>query len=313
MKVAHLCVLTPNRCGLHETTRELVAGLRERGIDSRLVDPFPEKNPIGFKGTEDRGVPIADQRWAKTADLLVSHSGLSAELDKTDIPFVLVAHGRPRSSFLIESKGGVPVTSYYARLNTAKRLRGVVTFWPQHYDYLRVLLPDKPIHVVQPSVDLGYWCPAPKRYGFNGKSGPRNIVISDPWRDDVDPYLPLNAFALWARTEKAKVHLYGRPSNAKKGWDALLSRIAADGNLGEVRGWVSGLREVYRSADAIFTGNEIDTRTVREGMACGCPVIRIKSDLKVGEFPTRESVRTAAEQRFNPKETARQFECTLTR
>ena len=301
-------MLTPNRCGLHETTRELASGLRARGIDSRLVDPFPEKNPIGFKGTEDRGVPIADQGWAKTADLLVSHSGLSKEMDAAQMPFILVAHGRPRSSFLIESNGGIPVVSFYVRLNTAKRLKSVVTFWPQHEKYLRVLMPDKPIHVVQSSVDLNYWSPGPKRYDFSGKGGKINVVISDAWRDDVDPYLPLNAFALWARQNKAKVHLYGRPANAKKGWDALLSRIAADGNLGEVRGWVNGLREVYRSSDAVFTANEIDVRTVREAMACGCPVVRIKSDLVVGNIEqSREQVRAMAETKFNPSETARQF------
>ena len=301
-------MLTPNRCGLHETTRELASGLRARGIDSRLVDPFPEKNPIGFKGTEDRGVPIADQAWAKTADVLVSHSGLSKEMDEAQMPFILVAHGRPRSSFLIESRGGIPVTSFYARLNTAKRLKNVVTFWPQHYNYLKVLMPDKPVQIVQPSVDLDYWCPGPKQYDFNGKGGTINIVISDAWRDDVDPYLPLNAFALWARTKKGtRAHLYGRPASAKKGWDALLSRIAADGNLGEVRGWVNGLREVYRAADAVFTANEIDVRTVREAMACGCPVVRIGTDLEVGEFADRDKTRTEAEQRFNPTETARQF------
>ena len=58
MKVAHLAIITPRKCGLYETTRELVKGLREIGVDSRLVDPAPARNPIMWKGTEDRGVPV---------------------------------------------------------------------------------------------------------------------------------------------------------------------------------------------------------------------------------------------------------------
>lgn len=313
MNVAHLAVITPNRCGLYETTRELVVGLRKQGLNSCLVDPQPEKNPVKFSGTEDRGALVADLEWAQKADILVSHSGIPKELEGR--PYVLVAHGRPRSSFLIESKGGGAVYSHYYRTNEDKHCKSVVSFWPEHEPYLRVLMPDKPIRCVQSSVDLDFWTPGPRRYDFHGHKGQVNVVISDAWRDDVDPYYPLNVFALFARERKdVKLHIYGRPKGAQRGWDALLQRIRQDGNLGEVMGWTSGLREVYRSADLVLTANTIDVRTRREAMACGCPVVTVGEDIEsyrpdiiAALNEDREFVRLQAMKRYNPENTAKQF------
>jgi glycosyltransferase involved in cell wall biosynthesis len=43
--------------------------------------------------------------------------------------------------------------------------------------------------------------------------------------------------------------------------------------LGEVGGWVTGLEFVYRAADMVITPHRIATRTMREALACGCPVV----------------------------------------
>jgi glycosyltransferase involved in cell wall biosynthesis len=318
VKAAHLCVVTPGRCGLYETTRDLVAGLRVRGIDSRLVDPTRETNTLYPQGTEDRGALFADMDWAKQADVLVNHSGLGKELEESSQPIVHVAHGRPRSSFLTEAGGGTPIFSYHYAKNKDPRFKAVVTFWPEHEPYLKVMFPDKPVKVVQSSVDLQAWTPGPAQYGFKGKRGQINVVCSDPWRDDVDPFIPLNAFALWAREMKgARLHVYGKPAKTP-GFDAIIKRIHDDGNMGELQGWVKGLQHVYRAADFVLTANEIDTRTVREAMACGCPVVRVTS--KLNGFRThfaqaldasREGVRQEAERRFDFRETARQFEQVL--
>jgi glycosyltransferase involved in cell wall biosynthesis len=320
LKVAHAAVITPNRCGLYETTRELVAGLRARGVDSRLVDPTKDTNKLYPKGTEDRGAPFADMDWATKADVIVNHSGYDGTpIGETQQPVVHVAHGRPRSSFMSEASGSTPIYSYHYNKNFDPRYKAVVTFWPEHLPYLEVMFPNKRIEYVQSSVDLEAWKPGPKQYDFRGKAGRLNVVISDAWRDDVDPFVPLNAYALWARDVKgAKLHVYGRPKTHKKGWDALLKRIETDGNLGEVQGWAEGLVHVYRAADFVLTANEIDVRTVREAMACGCPVVRVSSklngfrtDIAAARDESREFVRLDAERRFNPAETARQFNSVL--
>lgn len=316
MRVAHLVVLTPKRCGLHETARELVAGLRKRGVDSRLVDPSPQTNPIGFNAGEDRGVPIAGMDWAVNADVVVSHSGYDATpIESTNQPVVHVCHGRPRSTFIGERDGGTPVYSYHYRLNSNPRIKAVVTFWPEHKAYHEVMFPDKPVHCVQSSVDLGAWSPnGPRGYQFGGRRGRINVICTDAWRDDVDPFAAVNVFALWAREMKgAKLHIYGNTQNLR-GWSAIFKRIQDDGNMGEICGWVDGLSNVYRAADFMITPHQIDVRSVRESMACGCPVVRIdtsldgyRSRIARAREQSRDEVRAEAVKRFNPEATAAQF------
>ena len=318
MKVAHMAVITPRRCGLYETTRELVKSLRDIGIDSRLVDPTGSKNLLMPSGTEDRGAPFASMDWAKDADILVNHSGLGEELEKSNIPVVHVAHGRPRHSFLSEASGSTPIYSYHYHNNNKDQFKSVVTFWPQHKPYLEVMYPDKPVHYVQSPVDLDFWKPAKSDYDFGGLGGDFNIVCTDAFRDDIDCYVPLNAFALTARKNSGmKLHIFGKPKDMR-GWGSIIKTIQNDGNMGLVQGWAKSLETVYRKADLVLTAHEIDVRTVREATACGCPVVRISDDIRDCEdkiltalHSSRESARIWAEDNFNPKVTALQFKRVL--
>jgi glycosyltransferase involved in cell wall biosynthesis len=323
MKVAHLVIVTPGRCGLYETTRELIAGLRVLGVDSRMVEPGHNKLfPKGYPEKEDRGIPVTDMGWAVNADVIVSHSGYDGTpVAKTSQPIIHVAHGRPRSSFLGEKAGGTPVYSYHYQHNSDERWKSVVTFWPEHVEYLKVMFPDKRVDLIQAPVDLHMWNPHSRtKYDFGGHAGDINVVCTDAWRDDVDPFIPLNAYALWARSrpEKTKLHLYARPDKEMRGFAPIIRRIQDDGNMGEIKGWVKGLEHVYRAADFVVTGNDIDTRTVREAMACGCPVVRVGAKLNgyTVDFDyalrlERSAVRQQAEQNFDPTVTAIQFKRVL--
>ena len=119
MKTAHAAVITPRRCGLYETTRELVVGLRRQGVDARIVDPRGDKNELRPEGTEDRGAPFADESWIDEADVIVNHSGLG-EWEKSKTPQILIAHGRPRSSFISEATGSTPIYSYHYAKNKSE-------------------------------------------------------------------------------------------------------------------------------------------------------------------------------------------------
>ena len=313
MKVAHLAIITPGQCGLYETARELAYYLRNEGIDSRLVDPKT------IQEGSDRGVPFADAEWASNADILVNHSGLGEALEKTNQPIIHIAHGRPRHSFNTEKGGGTPVYSYHYRKNFDARFKAVVTFWREHGEYLKFMFPNKPVHYVQECVDLERWSPGLTEYNFEGKQGLINGVISDSWRDDIDPFVPINAFGLWARHAKgAKLHLYARIAELR-GWSALIKRLEDDKSMGLLKARVKNLQDVYRKAHFVVTGNEINVRTVREAMACGCPVVRFplanisnyKSVFAKALEVDRTEVRKEAERRFNPKVTAQQFKTIL--
>jgi glycosyltransferase involved in cell wall biosynthesis len=287
-----------------------------------MVDPAPRKDVVKPEN-EDRGAPYATMGWAVDADLIVNHSGFdNTPLEKSGQPWVLVAHGRPRSSFLSEVKGSTPIFSWHLNKNKDPRCKAVVTFWPQHKAYHEFLMPDKPVHVVQASVDLDAWkLDGPKGYAFHGKGGDINVVITDPIRDDVDWFYPLHAVGLWAReVDGVKLHVYGRIGKTR-GHDALIRRIQDDGNMGEIGGWVGGLDNVYRAASMMVTANDIDTRSVREATACGCPVVRIgdlntnwRIDMIAAHKATAEErfiLRKTAERCFNPETTAMQFKDVL--
>ena len=163
MRVAHSVIVTPGHSGLYETTRELVVALRSLGVDSRLVDPAPgdySQPDI----SEDRGVPITNMDWAVNADIIVSHSGYDGTLlAKTDQPVILCCHGRPYNSLKIESEGGAKIYSFMHNKNRDDRIKTVVTFWPEHVDYHKVMFPDKPVECIQAPVDLDEWTDGPAR------------------------------------------------------------------------------------------------------------------------------------------------------
>lgn len=309
--LAHIAVVTPRRCGLYETTRELVVGLRAAGIDSRIYDPTKAKNKLHPDGDDDRGAVFCDLNWVfRHADLLVNHSGLGAALEECDTPVIQVCHGRPRSSFLLELKGSTPIYSYHHCKNRDPRFQAVITFWPEHVPYHRVMWPDTPVYCVQPPVDLGFWTPnGPSGYRWGGAGGVVNVICTDMWREDIDPFVAVNAFALHARSNPGwRIHLYGASKN-QKGWAPLLKRLQDDGSLGQVRGMVTGLENVYRAADLLLTPHVIDTRAVREAMACGCPVQRVNGSECTWDAlgMDRAFVRSEAERRFDPARTAEQF------
>jgi glycosyltransferase involved in cell wall biosynthesis len=318
VKVAHLAIVTPNQCGLYETTRELVVGLRELGVDSRLID-IPDSNKIYSKGypeKEDRGAPVADMAWAVGADIIVNHSGYdNTPVEKTEQPIVHVAHGRPMSGFLTEDHGNTKICTYQYNRNSDPRWKAVVTFWPEHMDYLEFMFPDVPVYHVQACVDLDYWTDGAATYEFHGTKGGINVICTDPKRDDNNAFLPTLAFARWQEKE-AKLHIFGtRETGALL---PLFMRLNQQGRMGCIVGWSSNLRSVYRSADLMITSSGIDTRSVREAMACGCPTLQVTENFTYIETDfcntlsrTREQVRLLAEQQFNPNFTALQFQRVL--
>ena len=265
-----MAVATPGRCGLYETTRDLVAAERALGIDARIVDPKP--HPTLHPGKEDRGVPLAPMSWAVEADLIVSHSGHDGTpVSLTDQPIVIVAHGRPVSTFIGEREGGAAAYTYHAQRSRQDRYKACITLWPEYRPYFESLWGGKPVHVVPPTVDLDYWRPGDSDYDFAKKGGTFDVVMTDPWsRRDVSPLPTIHAFDLFRRDEPgARLHIFAHDGNAKglAGIRAMLGE-----SLGLVQGWAADLRRVYRAADMLITPHRIYTRAIREAMACGVTV-----------------------------------------
>ena len=268
MKILHSARITPQLCGLYETTRELVAAEVALGHDAALVDPLD-----GKKSGEDRGAPIKDMSFK--ADVIVNHSGVNDAMKATGLPIVHVMHGRPRSSFLLEKTKKTKILSYLLAVRHDPQFKAFVTLWPKHKPFWDRFLAPHEVKVIPAPVDLVRWTPdGPKGYGFHGHKGAVNLVCADAWREDTDPFNVLCAAAVYAsETVGVKVHLYGVDLAEQDGVGALTQILKDLDALGEVIGRVKGLANVYRAADVALCPHQIATRSMREPMACGCPVV----------------------------------------
>lgn len=271
MKIAHSAIATPHRCGLYETTRELVLAIRELGHDARIVDPCPQPK-VGIT-VEDRGVPIADMDWAVKSDVIINHSGIDkTPLANSSQPIVHVAHGRPLSTFMGERSGSAPGLTWQTQKRNDPRYIGAVTFWPEYEPYLRTLWTPKPVYVVPPTVDLEYWKPGGSKFDFYKQKAPYNVIMTDPWsREDAQPYHCIHAFALFNRIiPSSKLHMFAWDGN-KKAITGLKNLLGYGG--GVITRWATNVRDIMRAADMLISPHRIYTRSIREAMACNLQVV----------------------------------------
>jgi len=298
-----------------ETAREIVAAERKLGIDAHIIDcgnneevgeiaktkielaPFFQKLGIVAEpamdaaiewlkskkhfaikpvepGTEDRGVKVESVEWAKNADILIGHSGFTKELRELDKPLIMCAHGRPRSSFLLELHKEYPVYSGYVQMGQNKKILKYITFWEEHIPNIEILVGEGRVEYVPPLVDLERFNPKGETTKFNNP-GEFNIVITDIWRKDIDPYDVVHCCHLFCKKHPgARFHMFGcKPTDQLGPWHVLLGRIKMQGTLGTHVALIKDIDKVYRTADMMVTPHRIATRTVREALASGLPLI----------------------------------------
>jgi len=291
-------------CGLYETARELIAAECELGHDAWAVDPVDNSK----FGALDRGVQLRSS--AAGADVVIDHSGITTEIRAVGAPVIHMRHGRPRSTYLLDATDTIKgVYSHIRRVGQSEGYAEIVTFWPQHVSHWELLCGRK-VHCIPAPVDLKAWTPdGPTGYRFGGHRGACNVIIADAWRTDIDPF---EAICEIAEIPNVTLHLYALPTNAAT--DTLVEALRARGVLGEAKPRVQGLANVYRAADAAIVPHNIDTRSVREAMACGCPVVRYPgrgwalesriADCKRRRLELKQRMREEAEARFNPRSSA---------
>jgi len=359
MKVAHVVHWTPHTNGMYETARDLVEAERCVGLDARIVDirgaelegvpsqvqpagaPCPNCGYMKLvrpdpgqtvpDWAESRGVAKVPVEWLDECDAIVSHSGMPPGLSLgKDKPRIHVAHGRPHSSFLLGQMEGNHVWRAYAEYAKDPRFKALVTLWPGFTRYWRLVFPR--VEEMPPFVDLDRWQPGATGYGFGGQGGAPNVVVTDIWRHDRDPFRCLFGFMVFAeRMLGARLHLYGLNDRDVQALGPVLDGLNARGVLGEVCGHRNDLLSIYGSADMLLTPHRIATRTVREALACGLTVVagssrytpyaaddedldgvadalaRAWGDLKADGAAVRAANRRRAEEEFDPERTARRF------
>ncbi len=362
LMITHIVPATPHACGMYETARELAEAERKLGVIAHIFDPRPYPHQVGdgkrrmmAKATcpdcknefnyvqaeqpiptrppdwaDDRGVSIAPLAFALQSDVIVSHSGIDERFKDCPAPRIHLAHGRPNSSFRIERSGETPIYTTYSKMKDDPRWKYMVTLWPGFEHYWRVVFPH--VKTFNPFVNLKTWKPADTAYDFGGLGGTPNVVVADIWRKDKDPFHVINAFTLFAKKyPTTKLHLYGMDKDGR-GRDTIVKCIKNKGNLGEAKGNVRNLRDVFTSADMVITPHKMGTRIVREALACGTQVVaglgnpytpytadeedlpayaemmgKCWQDLKTNKESMSSFSRDTAEREFNVMDTAKQF------
>lgn len=266
MKIAHTLIPGAHKSGLYETTLEIISAEISAGHDSRAVDPL-----YGMEGG-DRGVPFTSRLWMAKADILVNHSGIGRSHEGL-APVVAMMHGSPKYCFAMEHYHGVDMWKKVMEMVTLDYPSAYVAY-PQDMAGWQLLIPSEKLFEVRPCVDLAFWTPVGPEWDYSGEH--TNIVITDRWRPTKDSFGLLAGFSRFAKNHpNAKLHIYGAPDPCIGPLASILNKFKTRGILGEVKGDVSAedLRTIYRAADVVMTPVYGVARTIREAMACGCPVL----------------------------------------
>lgn len=284
MKIAHFAQFAPHAAGIYETARDLILAERKVGIDAQMID-FGGGKPQNSSRVwcKDGEVETVSPEWAFEADVLVRHSAIPKRIYEKGIPIVMCLHGAPEYSFLLEHSGKTRTLNELIVSNEILKYKACVTFWKQNVFNWEVLLPGVAIRYCPAPVDLDKFKPDGEKFKWEkDKVGDFNIVVTNMWRVDyVTPYSVMFAAAKWVREKhpSARVHVFGVPPESKKypkndgPVNRTLRSLQKAKLVGSCLPLVPYLDKVYRAADMMVTPHVLASRTVREALASGCPVV----------------------------------------
>jgi hypothetical protein len=193
-------------------------------------------------------------------------------LKNCDIPVVQVVHGRPETSMMTQRQGKNQAYDIYWDMGQGDRVRMFITLWQEHLEYVRVYANNKPVRATSfPPCDRTRYSPRGPVHEW-ADPGTYNILIPETWREDRGPFHILHGImALSRRMQGIKTHIYACNS-IESPWKYIFSKMKQMGVLGEIKGIMRNISEVYRAADLVVTSQHIGTRVVREALCTGIPV-----------------------------------------
>lgn len=282
MKVAHFVTIAPNRCGLYGTARDLLKAEQGVGIDAGFVDCSISNNEAVVNGFIEGYPKIKDDEiipksvgWARRADVYIRHSLIPVELQNSGKPLVMAVHGRPESSFRLEASGQIPVISMLYKRARDKRYAAFLCFWKEYIFQLSTIIPRDKLFYIPAPVDLEHFSPGKPKYDLGENAGSPNLLICDIWREDVIPFNVIFAALLFQQKycKTAKIHVVALNQKDLEIMSGFFRGIKELGALGILSKMNTRIRDFYMSADIVITPHTIATRTVREPLACGIPVV----------------------------------------
>jgi glycosyltransferase involved in cell wall biosynthesis len=278
MKIAHFGNFCPSCAGIHTAVMDLMAAELTAGIESKFVDwgssPNCEYSRVGMK---DGDITTVAPEWAiREADLLVRHSAIPSEVEKTGKPIVMYLHGRPDYSFNLDLFGTMGCLRELIHCSTLSQYRAFVTFWSQHMPYWQAILPGTKVQILPTPVNFVKYEKPTTVANFGDASGRPNILICDIWREDVTPLRSVVAAMEFARRfcPTTKIHVIALPDpKANIVVDKMFANFRKSGFMGKLSTLIPNLKEFMWACDMLVSPLNIETRTILEAQACQLPVI----------------------------------------
>jgi len=155
------------------------------------------------------------------------------------------------------------------------QLKSFVTFWPQHILQWQHIL-KRNIDYVPAMIDTGTYIPDGHKHNFTDNSGTPNIITMDIWREDTTPFNCVMAIADFIKRYQkyGRLHIFGLSKpNETTAYANIFNPLKEKNIIGETHALMKDVASIYRAADFMISPHIIATRTIREALACGCPVI----------------------------------------
>jgi len=209
------------------------------------------------------------------ADIIIGHTGIPDNwIVKTTAPIIWIMHGRPGACFKPEQFGRGWSYSLINEIAQWPRIKAMLSFWPQHVNYWKVIIPENKIVCFNyPPIDEKRFCNSGSKYDFAGKNNRFNIVVSESLREDVDTFELMHGVIEYAKSNKGfYIHIFGLDPPLRC-WELIIKELRRLDILGVIWQRRTDMEEVYRAADLVLSPQRIVTRSVGEALSCGTPVI----------------------------------------
>jgi len=301
LKIAHFVQVAKHRSGLYETTREICKGQIEYlSWDARMIDVTGIVTGSGepTKDKEERGIPLADLKWAARADIHFLHTGIPGQIEGSR-PTVYFAHGMPEYTLYSQIMREVSASEeirkqkleaanpffgswgLIVQIATRSWLKAAITLWKRHQPYWEPYF--RNVILGNHFCDLEKFVPEgdKAKYLKPADKGGLNITFADHWRYTAfkDPFQILHGARKFCMDTGSRIHMYAIPreevTDLRHPWNSIVHGVSNElrHTIGDFHTVHSDIASVHRAADLLVTPSCDDTRTVLEASACGCPVL----------------------------------------
>lgn len=283
LKIAHVSMFAPSRCGLYEASRDMakadaIAGHIVYFVDVGTISGNKQEAPRVGQVDDRYGFAIttADPRILQECDIIFMHQGMEDKhLVKCTCPLIWVVHGKPLDCFRPEQNGLKTSYSVYKEVSTWQRTKYMLHFWKEYIPFWRPSFPDlKHIVLNYPCIDRERFNNIGDKYTIKDK-GLYNVLICDSIRADIDMFeLTIGCIEAARQIKGLKFHFFAVQSPVKECWKVLFRELDRLGAMGDINNRVLDMPSVYRAMDLTVSPNRIINRVVAESVCCGTPVLQ---------------------------------------